>query len=68
MTEPNKAERRRDSLLPSLVVGGIILAAGLWFFLDRTLGFEMPDISWDQVWPVILIVIGVGVIVGSMRR
>jgi uncharacterized membrane protein len=49
------------------VVGLIILAIGIWFFLDRTLGFEMPRIEWGNVWPIFLIVIG-GLIVFRAGR
>jgi uncharacterized membrane protein len=52
----------------SLVVGIVLLTLGLWFFADRTLGLDMPDIRWSQLWPVILIVIGVVVLIGAMRR
>jgi hypothetical protein len=52
----------------SLVVGLVILGVGLWFFAERTLGIDMPDIRWSQLWPVVLIVIGVVVLVGAMRR
>ena len=54
--------RSRDSNLASIVVGLIILGIGLWYFLDTTLGLTMPRIDWDNMWPIILIVIG-GVIV-----
>ena len=47
--------------------GAIILAIGLWFFLERTLGLELPDIRWSQFWPVILIVIGGWLVLGSWR-
>ena len=43
-------------------------AIGLWFFAERTLGIDMPDIRWSQLWPVILIVIGVVVLLGALRR
>ena len=46
----------------------VFLGLGLWFFVDQTLGYELPRIRWSQLWPVVLIVIGVWVVVGSMRR
>ncbi|MEA2519029.1 MAG: hypothetical protein QOF49_1109 [Chloroflexota bacterium] len=51
------------------VVGGLILIAiGLYFFLDRTLGIEMPRIQWGTIWPVILIAIGALVLIRSVKR
>ena len=52
------APRKRDPNLATIVVGSVFLAIGLWYFLDETLGFQMPDISWGSLWPVLLIVIG----------
>jgi hypothetical protein len=53
----------------SIVWGLILIAVGAWFFLDQTLGLEMPDVDWSSVWPVILIVVGAVVIIqGTGRR
>jgi hypothetical protein len=51
-----------------VLFGVIILAVGLWFLAEHTLGIEMPSVRWNQVWPVILIVIGLWVVLGSTRR
>jgi Domain of unknown function (DUF5668) len=60
--------RDRDGRLWSVVVGLVILGLGVWFFAEKTLHLDMPDIRWNQLWPVILIVIGVLVLVGATRR
>jgi Na+/H+ antiporter NhaD/arsenite permease-like protein len=52
----------------ALLWGGILLVVGIWFFLDKTLGINMPSINWGDFWPVILIVIGLFVIVRGMGR
>jgi len=48
--------------------GLIILALGVWFLADVTLGYDMPSIPWGDVWPVGLIVIGLLVVVRGMSR
>jgi len=53
---------QRGTNVASIVVGLAFLGIGIWYFLDTTLGLTMPDIEWDNIWPIILIVIG-GVIV-----
>jgi len=53
---------QRGTNVASIVVGLVFLGIGIWYFLDTTLGLTMPDIEWDNIWPIILIVIG-GVIV-----
>ena len=50
------------------VLGLILLAVGLWFFADQTLGLDMPQLRWSQLWPVFLIALGVWTALGSMRR
>lgn len=52
----------------SAIAGLALIAVGLWFFLERTLGFELPDIRWSQLWPVFLILVGGWIALGSMRR
>ena len=52
----------------TVVFGLIVIAIGLWFFLDRTLGFDLPDIDWGGLWPLILIAIGAWILLGAGRR
>jgi hypothetical protein len=59
-------DRRYDRV--ALIWGGILLVVGIWFFLDQTLGINMPSINWGDFWPVILIVVGLFVILRGMRR
>lgn len=62
---PPPADHGRNA---SLIFGVIILIIGLWFFASRTLGLDLPDIEWSQLWPLILIGIGAWIVFGSMRR
>ena len=52
----------------SLIFGVIILLVGLWFFASRTLGLDMPDLEWGQLWPLLLIGLGAWIVYGAMRR
>jgi hypothetical protein len=54
--------------IATVVFGLIVIAIGLWFFLDRTLGFDLPDIDWGGLWPLILIGIGAWILLGAGRR
>ncbi len=54
--------------LGSVIFGLVILAIGLWFLADESLGLEMPDIDWGRFWPVILILIGAWILLGARRR
>ena len=50
------------------VWGLIVLGLGLWFFADITLGLDMPAVAWRDLWPVVLIVIGLAVVVRGVAR
>lgn len=69
---PISAKPRRDDRdhgrTASILFGLVVLALGLWFFVERTLGYDLPDIRWSQLWPAVLIGIGLWVVLGSMRR
>ena len=66
---PDPAEQRRSRSDTGAVVWGLILiGVGVWFFLDQTLGLEMPDLDWGAVWPVILIGVGAALILQGVGR
>ena len=51
----------------SIVVGLVILAVGLWYFADRTLGLDLPRLEADQLWPILVIALGAWLIVRPHR-
>lgn len=61
-------DRHDESRTASLVIGLFVLALGLWFFAEHTLGIRMPILRWSQLWPVILIAVGVLMLLGPLRR
>jgi hypothetical protein len=48
--------------------GLLVLAVGLWFLADVTLGFDMPEVAWRDLWPVALIAIGLAVVLRGVAR
>jgi len=56
--------RREDDGRTALLVGGALVAIGLWFLVREFL----PRIDWSFVWPLILVGIGVLILLGSARR
>jgi hypothetical protein len=63
--QPPPADHGRNA---SLILGVIVLIIGGWFFATRTLGLDLPDLDWGQLWPVILIVLGGWIVYSSFRR
>jgi hypothetical protein len=52
----------------SLIVGVAVLAIGLWYFADRTLGLDMPRLNWNDLCPIALILVGDSIIAGPYLR
>jgi len=65
---PPKPAKRRGPSPFAVVIGLIILAVGLYYFIDRTLGIDLPAVSWGNLWPVILIAIGGVILVRAWDR
>jgi hypothetical protein len=61
-------ERDRRPSPIAIVIGLVLIAIGLYYFLDRTLGVALPAIQWSSVWPIILIVLGGLILVRSFQR
>jgi NADH:ubiquinone oxidoreductase subunit 4 (subunit M) len=52
----NGRTRRLD--VGAMVLGGIILFAGAYYFLRNTLGFNLDELDWEPIWPILVIVLG----------
>lgn len=63
---------RRSMDWGALIFGVIILVIGGYLLLKDTFKVNLPDISWDMAWPVILIALGAVVLIraftGDARR
>ena len=70
MAPPTVSSRRRDDAGGSgtIFFGVILVAIGLWFFADQTLGLEMPRLRWNELWPILLVGLGAWIVFGSLRR
>jgi len=50
----------------AIIVGLVLVGVGLYFVLKDTLKINLPDISWDMVWPLIIVAVGVVILVRAM--
>ncbi len=67
--EPVRKPPARDrGRMATVLLGVVVLAIGLWFFAEQTLGIDLPAIRWSQLWPLILIVIGGWILLVTLRR
>jgi hypothetical protein len=67
-TDWRRPRVRASGRTASVIVGVILLGIGLWFFLDQTLGFELPRIRWSQLWPLFIIGLGAWIVLSAIRR
>ena len=58
--------RRID--IGGIVFGLIVLGVGLWFLLENTFAVTLPELDWDKIWPVLVIVLGVAIVLGAWTR
>jgi hypothetical protein len=63
----DRSHDRRSGAV-AIVVGLIFIAVGAWYFLEATLGIDLPRIRWGTLWPVILIAIGGLILVRAVQR
>lgn len=57
-----------DGRTGTIVLGVLLVSIGLWFFGDQTLGLDMPELSWSELWPILIIGLGGWIVLGSLRR
>ena len=62
--EPTTGANRTDAGNGGLIVGLILVGAGLWFLAREYL----PALDWGLIWPIVLIAVGGVVLVTSSRR
>jgi divalent metal cation (Fe/Co/Zn/Cd) transporter len=52
----------------ALVLGAVILFAGGYYFLRNTLGFNLGELDWEPIWPVLVIAMGGSILFGALVR
>jgi len=52
----------------ALIFGAVILVVGLWFFATNTLGLDLPDLDWGELWPIVLIGLGAWIVLNAIGR
>ena len=58
---------RRERGIGGLILGGILLLVGIYYLLKNTIGFDLPELNWDIIWPIIVIAIGLAIVYSFVR-
>jgi hypothetical protein len=51
-----------------LLFGAILVIVGGYVILRNTLGFNIPDLNWDMVWPLFIVALGGAILFGAWAR
>lgn len=62
--EARRAARRAEGGNAAIILGGILVVVGALFLARQFL----PELDFDLLWPIALMVIGVALVLGSVRR
>jgi hypothetical protein len=62
----NGRPRRVD--LGALIFGAVVLFVGGYYLLRNTLGFDLGELDWEPIWPVLVIALGLAILYGALDR
>jgi uncharacterized membrane protein len=65
---PRERARDRGPSIASMVIGLVIVAIGVYFLLDVTLGFDLPRFRLATLWPLLLVAIGGLIVLRAVGR
>jgi hypothetical protein len=52
----------------AMIFGVVVLFAGIFYVLRNTLGFNLGELNWDLIWPVLVVVLGASIIYRAVAR
>ena len=52
----------------AILLGLAILAVGAYYLLVNTFGISLPELNWDQIWPILVIALGLTIIYSAWMR
>jgi len=59
---------RHRSDIGALVIGAVILFAGIYYLARNTLGFDLGELDWEPIWPILVIVLGASIVYRAISR
>ena len=56
-------ERRNGGRGAGIVLGAVLIVLGVWFLIGRYI-----HIDWSTIWPLVLVLLGIGLMLAAIRR
>jgi uncharacterized membrane protein YhaH (DUF805 family) len=60
--------RARRSDFGAVILGAIIVFVGGYYLLRNTLGWDLGELDWEPIWPILVIVLGAAILYGALTR
>jgi hypothetical protein len=60
--------RLRNLDVGAVIFGLLLLGVGVYYLLVNTFGISLPELNWDQIWPIAVIAIGLGILGETWNR
>ena len=57
-----ESRRHRLSGFGALLLATLLLIVGGYYLLRNTLGFSLPELDGEAIWPILVIILGIGVL------
>jgi divalent metal cation (Fe/Co/Zn/Cd) transporter len=61
-------DRLRRVDLGAVLIGLMIVGVGIYYLLENWFGLSMPELDWDKLWPLAVIILGVGILWSAWSR
>lgn len=52
----------------AIILGAIILFVGAWYLLRNTLGWNLDQLDWEPIWPILVTLLGASIVFRAMTR
>ncbi len=59
--------RSRTVDIGALLFGVALLLIGGYYLLTNTFGFDLPELNWDMIWPLAVIVLGASIVAKAVQ-
>jgi cell division protein FtsX len=61
-------DKLRSLDVGAILIGLLILGVGIYYLLVNTFGFQLAELDWDQIWPLAVVALGIGILWGAWSR